>query len=862
MRASYFIRFLMIFFLLTYSVNTFSQCTTTMNGATTNCISWFDYCPNTSNVNYFPVLRFRLSIHVIQNDDGSGNLQNNTTDSNYIDSMTSSLNRMMRTLPQPSPQHELNPSPLFRDSKIQYVVSNIFFHRKTLFNNDSLVGSNIDAIYDSFIRHNGSLTTFQKDSTIHVFLVGENTARDNRGSGVTYNKFNLHAIAIPISFVGQYPSDFTSPACNIAHEIGHVMGLHHVFFDYRNLYPNNQELGYFELNDMPTMPRGQTNNFMDYGASQFCFTSSQIGRLRKGTDLNLNLIQNVLIKDWCSYNALNTITIPSSTVAIWKFPRKLSGDIIVSPGATLSIQADVSMPPGGVILVEPGATLDLEHCKINNQCGHRWGGIIVEADALGSTKTYGNAILNDAVIENAEDGLRLGSENAEHWGGTASAFGTKFKNCRIGVWAEPDSGNYSGYGNEFDSCVFITDGNVPGYDHGTEIFVKLDGNTHYHFHGDSFINTTTTSNVDRGIGIKAVNSSFTVRNSSYDSLSMGCSFPYKKTNIFKGLSTGINFNGTGTIKILDAKFVNIQRGIKGFRNEGALIYNNNFFLDNTLLRYISGTDYHDTTININMDSCTRFDIRQNYILFGNMTGVSGESWHIAVKESNADSISHIRNDSLFVKNTGTAFGKGIAIDGNNNSLLINCNNFIGLDNDLYSIGGTLGAQGDASQGANNRFSTVASNNIDNSNGNPFDYNYLSGLSRGNPSVAGIVTVKTSGGDSTCPGLICWTVEPSRPFELKQNNENNKFSSSMLCKAYPNPASGNINFEYNLPASAEGVAIVIYNEYGRVIARNSLNSNKGLVNINTANWMSGIYFYRLNSSQKTLSTGSFIINNKQ
>ena len=177
----------------------------------------------------------------------------------------------------------------------------------------------------------------------------------------------------------------------------------------------------------------------------------------------------------------------------------------------------------------------------------------------------------------------------------------------------------------------------------------------------------------------------------------------------------------------------------------------------------------------------------------------------------------------------------------------------------------LATQGDNIKGAGNRFSNIATYNLNNQqSSHNIEYWYETSASRTNPLnyTSHVNTNPITGSDTSCPGIICWSIEPSRPFELKQNNSLNAATSGLSCKAYPNPTSGSINFEYNLPTETKGITITVYDEYGRVIAQNLLNSSKGLTSLSTATWMSGIYFYRISSSQKNLSTGSFIVNNKQ
>jgi hypothetical protein len=80
----------------------------------------------------------------------------------------------------------------------------------------------------------------------------------------------------------------------------------------------------------------------------------------------------------------------------------------------------------------------------------------------------------------------------------------------------------------------------------------------------------------------------------------------------------------------------------------------------------------------------------------------------------------------------------------------------------------------------------------------------------------------------------------------------------LSSVYPNPASDQINFEYNT-AGKDG-SIQIYDITGKQVRNYVVNSGSTKSTIGLEGLHSGIYFYTLNISGKPLATKKFIIKN--
>lgn len=79
------------------------------------------------------------------------------------------------------------------------------------------------------------------------------------------------------------------------------------------------------------------------------------------------------------------------------------------------------------------------------------------------------------------------------------------------------------------------------------------------------------------------------------------------------------------------------------------------------------------------------------------------------------------------------------------------------------------------------------------------------------------------------------------------------------KAYPNPATTNIQIEYSIPVETTSAKIIIRNLVGDVVIETPLKELQGKANISVADLESGVYFYSLLLNESTLTTRKLIIN---
>lgn len=77
-------------------------------------------------------------------------------------------------------------------------------------------------------------------------------------------------------------------------------------------------------------------------------------------------------------------------------------------------------------------------------------------------------------------------------------------------------------------------------------------------------------------------------------------------------------------------------------------------------------------------------------------------------------------------------------------------------------------------------------------------------------------------------------------------------------AYPNPASDYVTIEVNTENTLNS-EIVLFNVLGKEVYKQELTDNHETLQINTANWANGVYYYTLISNSQKITTQKLIIN---
>ncbi|GAB4487883.1 MAG: hypothetical protein OHK0019_03470 [Saprospiraceae bacterium] len=155
-------------------------------------------------------------------------------------------------------------------------------------------------------------------------------------------------------------------------------------------------------------------------------------------DTDITVLQNILI---------TPEVIPGNTSVTWNTAQTKSANIEIESGATLTVDATLSMMPGTYIIVKRGGRL-IVNSTITAACSGMWGGIIVEGNSEAPQKeangqystSQGRLTLNSSgTIEHAIWGVGVHSfdaindiDDADYGGGIVELKG-KIRNCTHSV---------------------------------------------------------------------------------------------------------------------------------------------------------------------------------------------------------------------------------------------------------------------------------------------------------------------------------------------------------------------------------------------------------------------------------------------
>lgn len=78
------------------------------------------------------------------------------------------------------------------------------------------------------------------------------------------------------------------------------------------------------------------------------------------------------------------------------------------------------------------------------------------------------------------------------------------------------------------------------------------------------------------------------------------------------------------------------------------------------------------------------------------------------------------------------------------------------------------------------------------------------------------------------------------------------------RAYPNPASENVNIDYSYSGNAVDLSLVVKNLMGAVVTRIPVSCNSNHVSLNLSDFTSGIYFYSLEADGKAVMTKKLLV----
>ena len=294
-----------------------------------------------------------------------------------------------------------------------------------------------------------------------------------------------------------------------------------------------------------------------------------------------------------------------NTDTIWNTIIPLDCDVVVEPGATLTIAAggEVYFPPSAKVVVKPGARLVLDSCLLTRRCTDRWRGIEVWGnEELGQSPSSNQGVLvmkNGATVSYAITGALAGhSTMAEPDGGSTPpeerkgggiivATDARFENNITGVSFVPYTQHNT---SRFLKCTFLNDDLlIPGETFRMALLEKV---KHVRFAGCDFINSTKAGSI--GIGIRSYDAQYYVNR--YCNALYGDDCIDWKASTFENLEYGIYALATTPlthVAIDNTSFIRNKRGIYLSGMSLSEVTSNTFEIKGDYGLYLDGcTDYH------------------------------------------------------------------------------------------------------------------------------------------------------------------------------------------------------------------------------------------------------------------------------
>ncbi|MCF8369111.1 MAG: T9SS type A sorting domain-containing protein [Bacteroidales bacterium] len=336
--------------------------------------------------------------------------------------------------------------------------------------------------------------------------------------------------------------------------------------------------------------------------------------------------------------------------------------IIIKGGAKLSIKDMVYLKPGAKITVENGGELEVDGGVLSGHC--LWEGVEVWGNSNSPlSEDQGLVVLkNGAVIENSLNGIYAARPGpfpwyANYYGGIIKAFDAEFINNRVSLKIP----EYK-YENRsvFKNCLFeINENNL--FQGEFENMVLLSSVKGVDFVSCDFLNSLSNY---CGIGIKVVNSSFSVLGECYEQDPSGDCLSWDGgEGEFHNLHYGIYTTGIGfldPVQIKHTKFMNNLNGCYISAMDNVTIQYNKFETHNSI---IGGYGLY-------LDECTAFTVDSNDFYQGTASGI-GMVINNSGPESNRIYLNYFEEMNYAI----IAQNENRALDGT--GLVLKCNEYIG-----------------------------------------------------------------------------------------------------------------------------------------------------------------------------------------
>lgn len=344
-----------------------------------------------------PLKTLTLNFRILQSPEGTGNFQNAEPDLTFLHQIFRRAADIYRSVPLPSdPQVTICGACTLQhnDSRIRLELGSIAFIPTEHWNDQTGFYTHLDKF---------RLNPAQQ---INVFFVGFRypDSRMNPEGSASMPSFSIDYIQEIMLYTKVYNewrtrcenppyegacADWTTIMGSVlAHEMAHVLDLCHnypgggcstpcsntengnYFEDVFGKFPGNcPHINDWQANPFEAADDRKTNNIVGGDMRGGYISPEQAGRMHRALSLTS-------ARKYAQSSPSDSHPIEITTDEIWDFNIRLYQDVIVRPGASLTVQCRVEFPVGGRLVLEPGATLTVDGGTLTcSQAGLQWYGI-------------------------------------------------------------------------------------------------------------------------------------------------------------------------------------------------------------------------------------------------------------------------------------------------------------------------------------------------------------------------------------------------------------------------------------------------------------------------------------------------------